>query len=149
MSDRIRNRNHLRWVGASYFSFSLAASGWLHLRLHGIKKKKKIFSCFFWWRTKPSASSSTRQLHPLGVSARRSSRYSPHSLPIISASLCRARSLLYISKISCVSKACVLWESRIFASAVMEKHHMVTESNIHNCYCLLILTKKDTNACKC
>lgn len=52
MSDRIRNRNHLRWVGALYFSFSLAASGWLHLRLHGIKKNKKIFM-FLLMKNKP------------------------------------------------------------------------------------------------
>lgn len=149
MSDRSRKRNHLRWVGGLLFSFSLAASGWLHIQLHSIKKKaKKSFSCFCWWRTKPSSSSSTGSCSLLECHLT--------SPPIISASLCRAQSLLYGSKSH--QKGSVVFrrrvpfvESRIFAPVAIKKHHMVTESNIHNCYGLLNLTKKkkDINAHKC
>lgn len=68
MSDRSRNKNHLRGVVGvmCFFFFSCI---WLIAPLATRQQK--------WWRTKPSSSSFTRKLQPLGVSAARSSRYSP------------------------------------------------------------------------
>lgn len=66
-----KRKTLMKVEGGLYFSFSFAASGWLHLWLHVIKKKQKkqSFSHFCWLRTKPSSSSSIRQLQLLGVSS--------------------------------------------------------------------------------
>lgn len=116
------------------FSFSLAASGWLHLRLQGTKMMKN--KAFFFFIHQEAAAS-------WRVSCKVILLLPPHfsTNHISTFMLCSITTAPFPKPpegISCVLKACALLESRIFAPAAMEEHHMVTESNIRNRNCLLL-----------